>query len=189
MPLTPAGLTGALIVGLRGVAMTGSGVPKLAQGVANGVCAWVKSLKVVTVDAGTLGVGVGFLPFAVPPPLLIASLLAAYPVNGQLGVMAPQEATGLGVGLGLGFIQGIMTTQHPTVGSGTGVAKVIGGPAFPFLMAGFAGVDIKGTGATQKASAISLALQMTLAVFTLPIPIVGAPTPMGSSGVGQGSIL
>lgn len=189
MPISSAGLTGAIIGGLSSVGFTGTGMPKLAQGIANGLFNWIRSLQVITVDAGTLGAGTGILPWFVPTPLITSNMLAAYAAVGHIGSMAPREATGLGTGLGIGFAQGVMQTTHPTVGVGTGVAKVVGGPALPFLLTGFSGVDIKGTAAVQKASAISIALTNVLAVFTLPIPIVGAPTPAGSSGVGQGRIL
>jgi len=189
MPITSAGLTGAIITGLASATLIGQGMPKLAQGIANGLVPWIKSLSVVTADAGSAGVGTSFMVWAVPGPVLVANLLIAYPANGHIGVMAPLEATGLGIGLGLGFIQGAMVSQHAGVGTGTGIARVTGGPAFPFLMQGFAGADIKGAGAVQKASAISQALAITLAAFTLPVPIVGSASPAGASGVGLGRIL
>lgn len=189
MPITSAGLTGAILTGLSSMTLVGQGVPKLAQGVANGLMPWIRSLSVVTVDAGSAGVGTSLMVWAVPAPILITNLLVAYPINGHIGVMAPLEATGLGIGLGLGFAQGVMVSQHAGVGTGTGIAKVTGGPAFPFLMQGFASADIKGLGAVNKASAISQALAVTLAVFTLPVPIVGSASPAGASGVGIGRIL
>lgn len=189
MPITLGGLTGAVAAGLAAGGMVGQAVPQLAAGVSAGLMIWIPQLTVTTVDAGTLGVGTGLLPFAVPAPLIIGSLLAMYPANGHLGPMAPLEATGLGTGIATGFAQGLMTTNHPTVGTGTGVARVVGPPAFPSLVAGFGSVGITGQGSALKANAISSALVLVLQSFTVPIPIVGAASPTGSSGVGVGKIL
>jgi len=189
MPITSAGLAGSIITGLATVSFTGVGMPKLAQGVANGLISWVRTLTVITADAGSAGSGTSFMLWAVPSPLLVSNLLVSYAANGHIGALAPLEATGLGNGLALGFVQGALVSQHQSVGTGVGVAKVVGGPAFPYLMAGFAGVDIKGVAAVKKAAAISQALMMTLAVFTLPVPIVGSASPAGASGVGLGRIL
>ena len=189
MPLSSSGIATSLIAGLRSSAMLGEEVPKLSQGLGNGLFAWANALTVTTIDTGSGGVGVGFIPWLVPSAILIPNLLATYTANGLLGIMAPLEATGLGNGLSLGFAQGALFTNHVGVGSGAGVARVSGPPAFSFIMAGLASVGIKGSGAAQKASAISQALAATLAVFTLPIPIVGSASPSVVAGVGTGRIV
>lgn len=189
MPITSANLTASVLAGLAGTGMTGTAVPTLASGIGQGVAAWVKTLTVLTVDVGTGGAGTGILPWLVPQPLLLGNMLAGYAANQHLGLMAPREATGVATGLALGFAQGLMTTTHPTVGTGTGVVKIVGPVAFPFLIASFSGVNIKGVAAAQKANAISQALAQTLAVFTLVIPIVGSAAPYGSSGVGTGRVI
>lgn len=189
MALTQAGLAGAIGTGLVAGGMLGPAVTQLAGGIAIGLMIWVPQLQVITADTGTLGVGAGVMAFAVPPPLLIGSLLVSYPANGILGPMAPLEGTGLGIGLGLGFAQGQMITIHPLVGSGSAIARVTGPPAFPSLMAGFGSVGMKGPGSVMKANAISTALVATLQIFTLPMPIVGAASPSGSGGVGTGKIV
>lgn len=189
MPLTSFGLTGAIITGLSTVGFVGSAMPKLAQGIGNGLALWAKSISVTSVDIGSVGVGTGLVAWAVPRPLLNTNLQAAYPIYGHIGSMAPLEAAGLATGLSLGFTQGIVTTQHLAVGVGSGVVRFTGGPAFNYLMQGFAGVDIRGDGAVKKASAISQALAATLAVFTLTVTIVGSASPYSVSGVGAGRIL
>jgi len=189
MPISVAGLSSSIIFGLTSVGFTGVAKPQLAMGLAIGTMAWVRSLTVITADAGTAGTGTGFLPWAVPVPLITTNLMISYPLNSHNGAMAMLEAQGLGLGLGLGFVQGAMVTVHAGVGTGTGIAKVVGSPAFPFLIAGLLGVGMTGPGSTQKANAISQALSRVLLVFTLPIPIVGSVTPAGASGVGTGKIL
>lgn len=189
MPITPANLTAAVAGGLASGGMLGPATPMLAAGIANGLCQWIPLLIVQTTDAGSLGAGTGFAPFAVPPPLLISNLVAAYAANGQIGPMAPLEATGLGNGLAAGFAQGLMKTNHPGVGTGTALARVLGPPAFSSLMSGFGSAGITGQGASLKANAISSALLVCLQVFQAPIPIVGSASPAAGAGVGIGKIL
>jgi hypothetical protein len=188
MALTPANLSASILGGLTTVGLKGSAVSQLAQGLANGLTAWTQGLTVVTTDTGSAGVGAGFLPWLVPLPLLSASLLATYPANGHLGPFAPVEAQGMAIGLSLGFAQGFLVTVHAGVGAGTGFARVTGGPAFPFLIAGLLSVGVKGTGASQKANAISQALTLVLQTFGTPIPIVGSASPVVTAGVGVGRI-
>lgn len=189
MPLATPNLAASITAGLFSVGIKGQDVSKLAQGIASGLVPWVRSLQVVTQDVGSAGIGTGFMLWSVPSPLLISNLLSTYSANGHIGTMAPLEATGLGKGLATGFLQGLIQTNHPGVGVGTGVAKIVVTPAFPNLMQGLASVQIKGVAAASKANAISQALTMTLSVFTIAIPIVGSASPAGASGVGIGRII
>lgn len=189
MPLTPPGLSGALIPSLAASLMLGPAMPQLAQGVANGTVFWASQAATVTsVDTGTLGVGASFVPLIVPPPLLLANLLIAFTANGMLGPMAPLEATGLSIGLSLGLAQALLVGIHPTVGLGAGVAKITG-TAIPSMIAGFVSAGMKGPSAVQQATAIGMALDLTFAAFVLPIPIVGPPSIVPSAGVGTGKIV
>lgn len=164
-------------------------VPQLAAGIASGICMWVPQLTIVTVDVGTLGVGSGQMPWIVAPPLLIGFMIAGYASGAQLGTMAALEATGLANGLVAGFATGILKTTHAGVGVGTGVARIVGPPAFPSLVAGFSSAGITGLGSVSKAQGISTALQMLLGAYFITIPIVGASSPTGGSGAGTGKIL
>jgi len=189
MPITPAGLIPAIAGGLASGGMLGLAVPMAAAGIANGLCQWIPQLVVQTVDVGFLGAGTGFVPFAVPPPLLTSNLLIAYAAHGLVGPMAPLEAVGLANGLAAGFLQGLIMTTHPGIGTGTALARVLGPPAFPSLMLGFASAGITGQIAPLKASAISSALLVCLQVFQVPVPIVGSPSPFTGGGVGIGKIV
>jgi hypothetical protein len=189
MPISTPNLTAAVTAGLLSGGMIGMATPKLALGIGGGLARWIPLLVVQTTDAGSLGVGTGAIPFAVPAPLLISNLIIAYAANGQIGPSAPLEATGLGNGLATGFAQGLMKTNHPGVGTGTALARVIGPPAFSSLMQGFAAAGITGQGATLKANAISTALLVCLQAFQVPIPIVGSASPAAGGGVGIGKIL
>lgn len=189
MPLVQPLLSATLSTGLVSGGMLGPAAPKLASGVAAGICLWAQQQTVTTVDAGVLGVGSGQFPLLVPYPILVANLLASYASNGMIGPMSPLEATGLANGLTLGFAQGLLKTVHPTVGVGAGVGRIVGPPAFPSLMQGFSSVGITGQGASLKASAISMALVLTFQAIIFPIPIVGSPSPIPSGGVGTGKII
>jgi hypothetical protein len=188
MPLVPANLTATITTGLISSGMLGTSVPQLASGIGTGLFMWAQQQTVTTIDAGVLGVGIGVAPFIIPPPLLMANLLATFASNGLIGTMAPLEVTGLANGIALGLAQGMLQTQHPTVGTGAGVGRIIGPPAFSSLMQGFGSVGITGLSATQKASAISMALMMTLQSLVFPILIVGSGSPASAGGVGTGRV-
>jgi hypothetical protein len=189
MPLTPVGLSAVLIPNLVGAGMLGTGLPQYALGVSNGVVLYNLQLKVITVDAGTLGAGVGLLPLLVPQPLLLSGLFAGFAAQALIGPMAPPLAIGLANGLSLGLVQGLVTTVHPTVGVGACVARFVGPSAVPSMIAGFASAGMVGPGATKKASAIGIALDIVFQAFTLPIPIVGPPSILPGGGAGFGTVV
>jgi hypothetical protein len=189
MPLSPPQLTAAITVGLISGGMLGVATPKLAAGLAQGICLWLPQMVVTTIDTGAIGAGVGVAPFAVPPAILIPALIAGYAANGQLGPMAPLEALGLANGLAFGFAQGLMVTVHAGCGSGVGLARLIGPPAFPSLVAGLASVAMVGPGAASKANAISTAFVVVFNLFSAPIPIAGAPGPSPGGGAGIGVVV
>lgn len=190
MPLTPPGIAGVLVPALVGTGMLGSNVPQLALGVGIGVTLWTKALTVATVDGGTLGVGAGILPCVIPPPLLIGGMLTGFPSAAISGVSSPLLATGLGVGLATAFAtQGLITTVHPTVGVGTGVCTFPGPSAVPFMIEGLTSAGLTGSNVTQLATGIGMGLDIGFAAFTVPIPIVGTPSPVSSAGTGTGKIV
>jgi hypothetical protein len=149
----------------------------------------VQQLAVQTVDTGTLGIGKGTGVFAVPSPALVTALLAAYAVNNHRGPMSPLEAMGIGNGLSTGLVQGLISTAHPSVGVGGGVAKIVGPLAFPSLIQGFSSVGITGQVASLKASAISSALLVVTQALLLPVVIVGSASQFASGGAGFGKII
>lgn len=189
MPITPANMTAAITTGLAGVGFAGVAMPQLAFGIGAGVSIWVAQLVVQTTDTGTLGSGVGAAIFAVPPALLTTNLLASYAGNAHLGPMAPLEAAGLGNGLSVGFAQGAIATLHSSVGTGTGLGRIVAPPAFPSLMQGFAAAGIVGLGAAPKANAISIALAVCMQVLQIPVVITGPSSPSAATGVGIGKIV
>lgn len=190
MPLTPPGIIGPLVGALAG---SGSGLgiaaPQLAAGVAAGIMLWLPALTVVTADVGTVGVGAGVLPCLIPLPLLVAGMQGGFAASAQIGILAPAMALGMAGGLALAFPQGLITTVHPTVGVGTGVATFPGPPAVPFMIAGFRAVGLIGLLTDALATAVGLGLTTAFLSFVVPVPILGAPAPAPSTGVGTGKIL
>lgn len=190
MPLTPAGIAAIVAPALAGSGMLGTSVPQVALGIGNGVCLWTAALTVTTVDVGTLGSGVGALPCAIPPPLLIGGMLGGFASAGVAGPMAPLLANGVANGLATAFTsQGLIVTVHPTVGVGTGVCTFPGPSAVPFMISGFASAGLVGVSTVQIATGVGLGLDTGFAGFTVPTPIVGAPAPLSGGGTGTGKIV
>lgn len=192
MPLNPPALaTGFLAPNLISVAHIGTGMPKLAMGVAVGVCNFLTlQAKVVTVDTGVLGVGTSIMPLLVPPPLLQGGLYSGFSSMGILGLMSPLTITGLTNGLVSGWAAlAILQTNHPGIGVGAGVARITGPTAVPSMIAGFSSMGMVGGASAKMATAIGIALDITFASFFQPIPIVGTPSPIGGAGVGFGTVL
>jgi hypothetical protein len=189
MPLTPPGLTGAVLAGLTASGFIGTAASQLALGVATGIVTWATSAAIVTsVDTGTLGVGAGTIPLVVPPPLLLGNLLVGFTAMAQIGVMAPVECAGLSIGISTGLAQGLVVTVHPGVGLGAAVVK-IAGVSVASMITGFAAAGLHGTSAIQHATAIAMGLDLTIAELVLPSPIVGPPSIVPFAGVGTGKIV
>jgi hypothetical protein len=190
MPVTVPGIMGALIPNLVSVAMIGTGVPQYCKGVALGVTKWIPQVKVQTVDVGTAGAGKSApTPIIVPQPLLYANVLLGMTSQGLAGVFMPVFAVGLTNGLVLSFIQMVISTNHPSVGTGGGVAKFSAPPAASAMIQGFKEAGLKGDGSIKKAKAVATALDKTFAILVLPVVIVGPPSPAPGAGSGFGSIV
>lgn len=189
MPLTPPGITGAVLGGLASAALIGTANAQLAAGVGAGVMLWIGQLTVVTADVGTAGVGAGTLPCAIPQPSLLGGMMAGMAATGTIGVAAPLLATGLANGLALAFLQGLITTVHPVVGVGAATATFPGPSAVPSMIAGFKAAGMVGTMTEKTATAVGIGLDIAFGSFVVPIPIVGPPSPVSVSGAGSGKIL
>ena len=189
MPLTPVGITGALIPALTATGMLGTGMPQFAAGVAAGVMFWIGSLTVTTVDVGTYGAGAGLAPCVIPPPLLLTGMLTSFPATGHLGAMTALFATGIANGLTSAFLQGLISTVHPTVGVGTATCTFPGPSAIPSMIAGFKSVGLVGLMTEATATAVGMGIDIGFGGFIIPIPIVGPASTLGSSGTGTGKLV
>ena len=186
MPLNPPTLSAAFLApNMIATGNVGIALPKLAQGIAIGVCQYLSGQsRVVTVDAGTLGAGTSFMPLIVPTPLVLTSLTAGFASMGVLGMLAPKLISGLATGLTSGWLSlALLQSNHPTVGVGVGVARIVGPSAVAAMISGFASVGMVGDGPTKFARAIGMGLDTTFSSFVqVGIPIVGSPSPIGKVG-------
>ena len=190
MPVTIPGIVGALVPNMAATGQLGSKMPDLAVGIANGLVKWLPSITVITVDAGSLGVGSGGpMPLIVAQPLLYLNLMAGDAAFGFFGPMSPLLTLGVANGLVLAFAQALIKTTHPGIGAGSGVATFRAPNSIPLMIEGFAAAGLKGDGPTKKASAIGTGLDATFASLVVPIPIVGSASPAGGAGAGFGQII
>ena len=190
MPIALPAISGVLTSNLFAAALIGTDTPRLASGIANGVVFWVPTIQVTTVDAGSAGVGTGVpLPWLVPQPLLLALLTANIPPAGFTGLFAPSLIIGLANGLATAFLSMLVSTTHPTVGTGAAVAKFASPPAAGPMNAGFKAAGLVGDAAPRLATAIGLALDSTIASLVIPMVVVGSASPSPSTGTGTGKII
>lgn len=190
MPLTSAGVSATIAANLAAVGMTGSEVSRYATAIAVGVSNWASTIQVVTTDIGTTGVGKNVpTPVVVASPVILSNLTIGFSSQGLGGSSVPQLCLGLSNGLSLAFAQGFVTTTHPTVGVGSGVAKFVYTTSVPFLVEGFAQIGMSGTSSVNMATAIGIALDTTFASLVLPVVIVGPSSIYAGVGVGTGNIV
>jgi hypothetical protein len=190
MPIALPAITGTVASNLLAAALIGTETPKLAAGVAAGLTYWVPQVTVSTVDAGSAGVGSGVpIPWAVPQPLLFGLLGANIPSAGIIGLFTPSLVLGLANGLATSFLQMLISTTHPTVGVGSGVAKFVAPPAAGSMVAGFSSAGLVGEAAPRLATAIGFSLDAAIASLVIPIVIAGSASPSPSTGTGTGKII
>lgn len=190
MPVALPVLSGILTPNLLATGLLGTDTPRLASGVATGLVYWVPQVMVSTVDVGSGGVGTSVpTPWAVPQPLLLGLLTANIPPAGFVGLFTPSLILGLANGLAAAFLQMLISTTHPTVGTGTGTAKFTAPPAATSMNLGFASVGLVGDAAPRLATAIGLSLDAAIASLVIPVPIVGSGSPSSATGTGTGKII
>jgi hypothetical protein len=189
MALTPTGVRGALLSNLASTGHLGAAVPKMAQGLANGLVAWVALVKVQTVDTGTAGVGAGVTPLVVAMPVVQAVVQAGFLAHEIIGPFAPSTVLGLSIGLTQAFLQGQIMTTHPSVGVGAGICTFRAPPASPFIQTALSAAGVSGLGTDKLALAVGTALDALFSALVSPVAIAGPPSPSPSAGVGFGQIV
>ena len=188
MPLVPPAMAASIYPSLLGVGCLGIGTPKLALGVALGLAAWSRAVRVPITAAGVVGTGIVAMPLLVPSPLLLPALLGAFTSAGMLGIFTPVFAVGLSQGIAAALLPGIITAAVPGVGSGAGVAT-FRGTAVPFMIQGFASAGLVGPGAVKEARAIGQGLDTFFAGFSMPVIVVGPSGPGPGAATVTGQIL
>lgn len=189
MPLLSSIGTPILLSSLAGVGLVGISTPTLAKAIATALVSWGQSRSVSTVDVGTVGVGVGFLPLIVPLPSFYAALLSQAKAQGMDGVFTPLFLAGLSQGTTAFLANGIIATQHPSVGVGTAIATVGGPPSPPICLQAFASLGLTGETSLRLARVLGFSLDAVIPSTPYPLPIVGSPSPTSTGGSGVGSVL
>ncbi len=190
MPVALPILNGILTPNLLAMGLLGIETPRLASGVSTGLVYWVPQVSVTTTDVGSGGSGMSVpTPWLVPQPLLLGFLTANIPSAGFVGIFTPSLILGLANGLAMSFLQMFISTIHPTVGVGTGIAKFTAPPASVSMNTGFSSVGLVGDAAPRLATAIGLSLDAAIASLVIPVPIVGPGSPSAATGTGTGKII
>lgn len=189
MPITIPGVAGPVGASITATGNIGVGAPQLAAGITTGVVLWTPQIVVMTVDAGTAGVGSGGPIPVVIPGSIVGAMISGFAAFQLLGVQSQLLATGIANGLILAYAQGLIRTTHPGVGLGAGVATFRAPAAGPSMIAGFKSAGMLGSSLERMALAVGQALDVTFANLVIPVPIVGPTSPTGASGVGVGNII
>lgn len=191
MPLNPITLaTGFIAPSLISTLNIGSAMPKLALGIANGVCNFFIGAVAVSIDTGTLGVGTSAQPLIIPPPTILAALLVGYSAQSILGPMSPLNALGVANGISTGLASlATASVQHPGVGAGAAIMRIVGSSAVPALLKGFADAGLTGNGSVKMATAIGIGLDTIFQSFVMPLVIAGPPSIIPGAGSGFGVII
>lgn len=189
MPLTPPGLAVPIAAALAATANIGVQSPKLALGVATGTVLWAQQAKVSITGIGAAGAGTVSFPAFVAAPVMIAAVQAGFVVQRLIGVKSPLLATAIATGLATGISsQSLILAAFPGVGSGTGIAKILGN-AGPSMVQGFQLVRLSGTQNMKLARAIGFGIDKCFASLLIPVPILGPAGSSPGAGTVSGKII
>ena len=193
MPLVVPAITAVMTANLASVGAVGPSSSQLAAGLAQGLSVYASSgLKILTVDTGTLGAGVGVgQGLIVPVPALLTSLTAAFLGAGIGGVMSVPTATAIANGMSQSLMTATILTVHVGTGVGTGNVKVIPDPgaATTAFITGFKAAGMKGPASEAMATAVAIALSSALLGATGFVVISGPSSQFPGGGAGTGRIL
>lgn len=171
----------------------GTGSTQLALALTLALCKYgTSAMNVMTIDAGTVGVGKGTgFGVWIPQPLLMTSLTSNLPARGIAGVSMPQLALGIASGYSSALSMAMISTVHPSVGVGTGKLQILPNTvaAIGLFTDAFLASGLLGSAAPQLAAAVATALDNVLPSAIGMVAITGSPSSSASSGVGKGSLI
>jgi hypothetical protein len=196
MALVATGLQGMLIGQFAANGLLGTSTAQLANALSQGICLnLLATAQVTTVDSGTAGAGVGASKvIGINPGALIPMMIGQFASQGMLGTMSVALAAAISNGFCTWFLASNQTqTVHSGVGAGVGQGTVVG--LSPSGMANMikgmmAANGLLGTYSPKLADAIGNAIvPHVMSMGVVITPIVGPPSPSGSSGTGTGKVL
>lgn len=193
MPLDRISVSGIMRVSLFGVGLVGSGSNQLVAGLTDALCTYgTTAMSVKTIDSGTLGVGKGMgIGVILPQPILMVSLLASLPSEGIAGLSMPQVALGTSIGYSIALSTAIVSTFHPSVGTGSGKVQIFQNTvaAIGIFTKSFISAGMSGSMVVPLATAIAKGLDAVLPSAIGVVAITGSPSVAPSGGVGFGNLI
>jgi hypothetical protein len=191
MPMDPGTLTPIFLANLVSVGLIGPSTIQLATGLANGTSIYANTaIQFQSVDAGTLGAGVGLGAGVIVPPAIIQAMIGSFTAHGILGPFSIPTATGVAQGMQMSFALAIVQTVAAGVGLGAGVGFCIPNPGAStgIFMAAFTAAGMLGPSTIQLASAVAVGLDLVLPASIAPVVIVGPPNILPGAGTGIGKL-
>lgn len=191
MPLTTSVTTPLFLTALVSQGNLGISAPKLAAGLASGLSEYASSsLVVASVDVGTLGVGSGQgVGMIIPPPVLVASLVASLTSQNIAGIMSVPTATGIALGFVAALAQARIQTVSAAVGAGSGIATLVpNGASIGIFIRAFQSAGMTGVQSANMATAVARGFDTAAPSAKAPIVIAGPPNVAPSSGPGIGKL-
>lgn len=181
---------------LSGFGVLGQSMPGLAQALSTGILSALRVTALQTVDTGTIGVGVGFIPAIAAAPLLVnpglltSLLVTNFKFNGIAGTHGNVISGGIATGFISHLATATVTSQHPGVGSGVGVGFLVPSlSTYTSLIATAIAPTFNGSLAGSLGQAVAQSVVAFLAGIVFTIPIVGPAGPIPSAGAGLGFLV
>lgn len=196
MPVNQGTVLPIFQANLLGKGFAGISSPLLATALANATTSyWLTGIEVNTVDKGTAGAGAGAgIPgfTAILPSSSINGLMLSSLEGSQFfGAKIPELAIALSNSFSSIFFISSAITAHPSVGVGSGTVflKPNPGVSNSVFPASFRGAGLNGDQSIKLAIAIANGLNQAIPSARGEVPIVGPPSPTGSSGKGIGRLI
>lgn len=191
MALDPATTTPIFLGFLGAQGNLGVSAPRLALGLSRGLSEYAStSLRVISVDVGTLGVGAGTgSGMVMPQPAAVASMVAAFQSHSISGISSVPCATAIALGMCSSLMQSTIQTVSPSVGTGTGIATLLpSAESIGIFIRSFQSSGLQGVQSANMATAVAQGFNAVAPLCKAPIAIVGPPNVSPSSGSGLGKL-
>lgn len=191
MAINPATTLPIFQAGLTANGLVGTGATQLSDGLSSGLFTYITTgVTVISIDAGTLGVGTGVgIGIVLSESVVLQVLVPFMAGEGIFGIMSFPLANAIAFGVSSSLILGQISTINPLVGVGAGKVQLIpNGSGAAIFESCFKAAGLAGASASNLATAVGSALDTVIAFAVGVVAIVGVPSIIGSAGVGSGTI-
>jgi len=193
MPISLPTFVSSFETSLRSSGLNGSMISQMSTALGSGMASiMATSVQVSTVDAGTSGVGTGYMVGIITTKKTdYTQMVSNLHSNGVSGSYANNLANALSDGVLKNLLSCAVSTTHPIVGSGSGTVKFTMNPlqALPILQQSMASSGINGESSMKIANAFVFSLSSILSLTSMIIPIVGPTGGVSFTGIGSGKIV